>query len=135
MIIYTSYFGLLDKIQKIYPKALKYSIARYTPDYAAIPELVQLMPSKRLQKYGKQHGLGDSFRRRFMQQLIDTEAIMSVKHILRLDVDKLFLFCHEKNVNECHRSVVGIYFRREIAAWVSEWNEVQNMSNENFTLF
>ena len=103
--IYTSYFGNIGKLKK--EGIIPVNIAQYQPYWFRGESIKELAPSPSLFRESKDKMITErEFNLRYFKQIskLNKEEILDKINKIGEDVA---LLCYEKNIDECHRKIVG----------------------------
>lgn len=114
MVIYTSYFGNMSKIQKMQKPLTIIAICGKSPDWYNGLEYKKLAPKWEFFKKWKETHDNEYYIRCFKEQVLDK---LDPKQVLHELCDMIpantepVLLCYEKPEDFCHRHLVAKWFR------------------------
>lgn len=126
--VYTSYFAKHKKNPD--PNAVYLSIAVGNPKYSVPYTIVDFRMLKPFGVFGVYDG--EEYKKKYFERL-DSYGVDKIREeMLKLsgDHEKVFLLCHEKNKNECHRSMFAEWWEKHTGEVISEWDEKVEESKE-----
>lgn len=122
--IYTSYFSRQRKME--IPDAAYMSIAVGNPRYEVPYEIIDF---KMLKPFGIFRVYeGEEYRQKYFERLDDYGVDKIRETMLKLSEghENIILMCHEKDKNECHRSMFAEWWKKNTGEVIPEWGEEPN---------
>lgn len=121
--LYTTYFAKMNKIPN---DCIKLIITRFPPKWLNINEYTktyvvkQLAPSQELLlSYRKNNNWGE-YVTQFKHEMVNREDMVDMLYRLNkflYEGNDVCLICYEKNYKQCHRSLLGMYFKEKNIEW------------------
>lgn len=131
MNIYTSYFSRQRKMEL--PDTAYMSIAVSNPRYKVPYKIIDF---KLLKPYGifKVYE-GEEYRQKYFERLdgYGVEKIRKIMTELSGGHENIILMCHEKDKNECHRSMFAEWWEKNTGEKIPEFGEIiENEKQEKY---
>lgn len=121
MKVYTSYFAKQAKVRV--PDAAYVSIAVGNPKYRVPYRIIDLKELKPYGIFGKYYG--DEYKKRYFERL-DWYGVDRIREAIKeasCGHENVFLMCHEKDKNECHRSLFAEWWLEKTGEVIEEYGE------------
>lgn len=128
MRIYTSYFGVINKVKaKYHGKVGLIDIARFGDKYGQCDfRFADIAPSEKLLRDYKSKSIGEKqYSVRYMEEVLECLDAKKVELAFRsmcdaLGVEDLVLFCYEKPNEFCHRHLFAHWFNENTEYNIAE---------------
>ena len=119
MKIYTSYFSNAAKLKAANVEMI--GIALYPPKWFVGISLLKVAPTREL--FNSPNLSDEEYEKRFRKEVLSKQDAMNIHNLLeRMGGGKdVALCCYEKNINECHRKIVGEWLSEELGIEVPEF--------------
>lgn len=129
MEIYTSYFAKQKKMEL--PDTSYVSIAVGNPRYAVPYRIVNLGLLKPFGIFKVYHG--EEYRQKYFERL-DSYGVEKIRKAIEEASEgheNVILMCHEKNKNECHRSMFAEWWLQKTGEIIPEFGENNKENNKD----